>query len=172
MKKHSETVARTAVLIALALLLSYIESLLSFNVGVPGVKVGFTNIVCLFVMYRFGSVEALVVNVARVLLMALLFGNALSAIYALSGAVLAFVTMVLLKKSKLFGVVGVSAAGAVMHNMGQLAAAALLGGTAYVLSYAPVLVAAGTVFGGITGVICAVCLKKIPEKNSFFNEKA
>lgn len=164
MKKHSQTVARTAILIALALLFSYIEAMLGFNVGIPGVKLGFTNIVCLFALYRFGTAEAFTVNMCRVALAAALFGNAFSAIYAAAGAIASFSAMWLVNKSKIFGVVGTSAVGAVVHNMAQLGAAALLGGTAYVFSYAPVLVAAGAVFGTVTGVICALCLAKIPKK--------
>ncbi len=164
MKKHSKTVARTALLVALALLLSYLESLLNFNVGIPGVKVGFTNIVVLFAMYRFGYTQAFVINMCRVALVALLFGNAFSAIYAVSGALISFAAMAALKKTKVFGHVGVSTVGAVMHNIGQLCAAAVLGGTAYVFSYAPMLVATGTIFGAVTGVICSICLAKIPKK--------
>ncbi len=167
MKNSSKTVARLSVFIALALLFSYIEALLGFDVGVPGVKVGFTNIVCLFVLYRFGAAEAFTVNICRVLLTALLFGNAFSLIYSLAGAVLSFAFMALLKKTKLYGVVGISVVGAVTHNLGQLSAAALLGGTVYVFSYAPVLTVAGTLFGAVTGIICTVCLKKIPEKYIF-----
>ena len=162
-KNSAATVARLSVLLCLALLMSYVEHLTAFDVGIPGVKVGFANIAVLFVLYRMGWTYALAVNMCRVFISALLFGNLTSLFYGICGALCAFALMCLLKHVKLFGVLGVSVAGAVCHNMGQLCAAAALMGSAYVFSYAPVLLVAGTVFGAVTGLICTLLLKKIPE---------
>ena len=162
-KGSAKYTARLSVLLCLALLMGYIEHLTAFDVGVPGVKAGFAHIVVLFTLYRYGVSMAFGVNLCRIGLSALLFGNAVSAFYGVCGGLLAFFVMWLLKKINLFGVVGVSALGAVCHNMAQLGAAALLSGTVYVFSYAPVLLVAGTVFGALTGLLCLFLLKKIPE---------
>lgn len=162
-KNSARAVARLSVLLCLALLMSYVEHITAFDVGVPGVKVGFANIAVLFVLYRMNWKYALGINLCRVLISALLFGNVTSLIYGVCGAVCAFALMCLLKRLNAFGVLGVSVAGAVCHNMAQLGAAAALMGSLYVFSYAPVLLVAGTVFGAVTGLICTVLLKKIPK---------
>lgn len=165
MKRQNKS-ARTAylaVLLVLALLMSYIEHIVGFDVGVPGVKVGFANIVVLFALYRFGVLEGALVNLCRIVVSGLLFGNGISLIYGLCGGAVAFVFMVLLKKTRFFGVMGVSVVGAVCHNLAQLCVAAFVMGSAYVFSYAPVLLVSGTVFGAVTGALCALLIKKVPE---------
>lgn len=161
--KGARRIARLSVLLCLALLMSYIEHITAFDVGVPGVKPGFANVVVLFALYRYGGASAFTVNLCRVLLSALLFGNAISLMYGLCGGICSLLLMLLLKRLDFFGVVGVSVAGAACHNMAQLSVAALLGGSAYVFSYAPVLLVAGTVFGVVTGLLCTVILKKMPK---------
>ena len=155
--------SRIAMLVAVAMTLAWLESALGFDVGVPGLKIGYANAVCLFTLYRYGTSDAFAVNISRVVLMALLFGNAFSVLYSISGALCSFGVMWLLKKTKLFGICGVSIAAACTHNMAQLATAAVVGGTAYVFSYAPPLLIGGTVFGAVVGAVCAIILKRIPE---------
>ena len=159
-KNNAKRLARLSVLLCLALLMSYVEHITAFDVGVPGVKVGFANIVVLFVLYRMKWSYALAVNLCRVFVSTLLFGNAVSLLYGLCGALFSFCVMYLLKRWDVFGVLGVSVAGAVCHNIAQLGAAAVLLKSLYVFSYAPVLLIAGTVFGAVTGIICAILLKK------------
>ncbi len=161
--RHTKHIARLALLTAIALTLAWLENALGFNVGVPGLKIGYANIVCLFALYRYGVKDALTVSLARVLLAAFMFGNAFSAIYSIAGALASFAVMYLLKRTKLFGTVGVSIAAACTHNMAQLATAAILGGTAYVFSYAPTLIIGGTAFGAVVGVICGILLDRIPK---------
>lgn len=156
--------ARLSVMLVLALIMSYIESAAGFDVGVPGVKVGFANVVVLFALYRFGAGEAFGLNMCRILLSGLLFGNAFSLLYSLTGGILSFALMWGAKRTGVFGLIGVSVIGAVAHNLGQLCAAAFITGSGYVFSYAPVLLIAGTVFGAITGAVCLILVKKIPEK--------
>ncbi len=165
--KSTKHVATLAVLTATALCLSWLENALGFNVGVPGLKIGYANIVCLFALYRYGGKDALAVSLMRVLLVALLFGSAYSAIYSTVGALSSLAVMCALKKTKLFGVCGVSIAAACTHNIAQLATAAVLGGTAYVFSYAPTLIIGGTVFGAAVGAVCAIMLKRIPKSRNF-----
>lgn len=160
----AERTARLSVMLALAMIISYVEHVVGFNVGIPGVKVGFANIVALFALYRYGFFEGAAVNLCRILLASLLFGNAFSLLYSLCGGVLSFLLMTLLKKTGLFGITGVSVAGAACHNMAQLGVAAVVAGNVYVFSYAPVLLVAGTVFGVVTGIICTLLVQKVPKK--------
>ena len=116
--------ARYALLTALAMVLSWLESLLVFPGLLPGMKVGLTNIVVLFALYRMGLRDAVRISLARALLASMTFGNAYSFAYSLAGAALSLAVMAGLKKWDKFSLLGVSAAGGVCHNLGQLAVAA------------------------------------------------
>ena len=161
MKKRTVLLTRLALMIALSMIFSYIEHLLNLNVGIPGVKLGTANIVCLFALYRFSWYEAFGVNMGRIALSALLFGTPVSLLYSTVGGVLAFAAMLALKKTKLFGTVGVSVGGSVMHCIGQLCAATLITGSVAVFSYLPLMLVWATVFGTVTGGICLLALKRI-----------
>lgn len=115
---------RTAYLglfLALALVCSYAESLIPFHFGIPGVKLGLTNIVIILALYYMGAKDALTISFLRILLAGFLFGNMFSILYSLAGGAASFAAMALLKKTKKFRVITVSAAGGMMHNFGQVA---------------------------------------------------
>ena len=131
--------ARYALLTALAMVLSWLESLLVFPGLLPGMKVGLTNIVVLFALYRMGLRDAVWISLARVLLASMTFGNAYSFSYSLAGAALSLAVMAGLKKRDKFSLLGVSAAGGVCHNLGQLAVAAAVLETARLGWYLPAL---------------------------------
>ena len=78
-------VALLGVFLALALICSYIESLIPFYFGVPGMKLGLTNIVVVLLLYFYGTKEALAVSFMRILLAGFMFGNAFSILYSLAG---------------------------------------------------------------------------------------
>ncbi len=160
MKKNTKIITRVALMLALSMVLSYVEHLLNFNIAVPGVKPGTANIVCLFALYSFTWYEALGVHLGRIALSALLFGNTISFMYSLVGGICAFFAMWLLKRTKLFGVVGASVFGGVMHSIGQLCVAAALTGSAAVFSYLPLMLLFSTLFGTVTGSLCTVVLKR------------
>ena len=105
------------VFLALALVLSYVESLIPFYFGVPGMKLGLTNVIVLILLYLYGPADALIISVTRVILAGFLFGNAFSIIYSLAGALFSFVVMALLKRTKKFQSVTVSAVGGICHNL-------------------------------------------------------
>ena len=155
----NRTITTLALCTALALVLSYLESLLPAP-GVPGVKLGLANLAVLFALYRLGFREAAVVSLLRVLLVSLLFGHVLSFWYSLSGAVLSLVGMTLVKKTGCFGVTAVSVTGGVLHNAGQLLAARLLLGET-VLAYLPWLIVSGTVTGAAIGLAGGVLLRRV-----------
>lgn len=147
-----------AVFTALALIFSYIEAIIPFNLGVPGVKLGIANIVVVCALYIFGVKEAAGISLIRVFVIGLLFGNAVSLIYSLSGAVLSIAVMIICKRLKL-SVIGVSAMGGIFHNVGQLSAAALILNSSAVMYYYPVLFISGIVTGIIIGMVSLPIIK-------------
>ncbi len=138
--------------LAVALILSYVESLIPISFGVPGIKLGLPNLVVVLLLYRQSAKEAILVNAARILLAGFLFGNLFSIIYALAGAAFSFTAMIIGKRINIFSVAGVSVLGGVFHNIGQVIVAILVVETFSIAFYVPFLVIAGTVTGGLIGV--------------------
>lgn len=163
MRKPSSVkwISEYGLLVALAMILSYVEFLLPILPSLPGVKLGIANIVVVFAMYFMGAVPAVVISLTRVLLVALLFGNAFSLMYSIFGAVLSLAGMLLLKKTGKFSITGVAAVGGVLHNVGQLICAVLVFETALLAYYLPVLIVSGTVTGIITGSIARLLISRI-----------
>ena len=146
--------------VALALILSYVESLLPPLMAVPGVKMGLPNIVILFLLYRYGWKEAGAVSLIRLLLSAALFTGFVAFFYGLAGAVLSLAGSALLKRSDRFSPLGVSVAGGVLHNLGQIAFAALVLDSGYIFAYLPVLLLSGTMAGALVGLLAAILLRR------------
>ena len=92
-------IAYWGVFLALALVCSYVESLIPISFGIPGVKLGLTNIVVILMLYTIGAKDAILISVLRIILAGFMFGNAFSIIYSLAGGILSFVVMLLLKKN-------------------------------------------------------------------------
>ena len=151
-------------LIAVAMILSYIESLIPVFIPIPGVKLGLSNIASVFTLYTLGAPCAICVLLIRVTLSSLLFGSITSFLYSMSGAILSLVAMCLLHRLTSLSPIGVSTVGGVLHNIGQVAMAALIMDSGAILLYLPVLFVSGTVAGvviGIAGGILAKRLEKI-----------
>lgn len=145
-------------LTAMALILSYIENIISFQPGIPGVKIGLANLAVLICLYLFGWKEAMLLTVIKAVVSGFLFGNLFMIAYSLSGAVVSALTMILLKKSGLFHVPVISSAGGVMHNMGQLLVAFFVVETYSIVYYMPVLILSGLVTGIIIGMAASLVL--------------
>ncbi len=160
-KMTTKKTAQLGVYMALAMILSYVESLIPFSFGVPGIKLGLTNVVTVIMMYTYGIPGALGVAVLRAVLSGFMFGNAFSIIYSVAGCVLSFIFMYILKKINHFAIISVSAAGGVMHNVGQLIVAANVVKTYSVIYYAPVLIIAGVFTGIIIGIVSDEIVKRI-----------
>lgn len=165
MRPITKKIALLGLCTAVALVLAYIEVLLPplFN-AVPGIKIGLPNIIIIFVLYRFGFKEAAVVSLVRMIAVSFMFGNLMALIYSLAGAFLSMLVMVILKKMKFLSVVGVSVAGGVFHNVGQILAAMLLLGTTELGYYLIVLTVTGTVSGIFVGLCGAIIVQQIPKK--------
>ena len=159
--RNGKSVARFGLLIALALILSYLESLVPLSFGVPGIKLGLPNLVVIFALYRLSPRSAAVISLIRVLLSAVLFGSVLSLAYSAAGAVLSFLVMWGMQRSGKFGETGVSVAGAVAHNAGQILTAMLVLETGRLVWYLPVLCISGTAAGVCIGLLSAVLVRRI-----------
>ena len=150
------------VFVALAFMISYVESLIPFSVGIPGVKLGLANIVIVAALYLWGGREAFFLSVVRIFLSGFLFGNMFAILYSLAGSILSLAVMWLMKKSSRFSVVGVSIAGGVSHNIGQMAVASLLLPKAGLLYYFPFLLAAGVATGFLVGLVSGEIIRRLP----------
>lgn len=162
-------------LLALALILSYVESLIPLSFGIPGIKLGLPNLIVLLLLYdraetdeahmkeqpgirpvkifTKGECEALMVNGMRIVLSGFLFSNLYAILYALAGAAFSFAAMVFGRRTKRFSMMGVSVLGGVFHNAGQLLVAMVVVETLAVAYYVPFLMIAGTVTGAVLGLV-------------------
>ena len=154
-------VAYFGVFTALALMFSYIETMIPIQFGVPGIKLGLANIMIVIMLYKSSAKEALLLSIVRIMLSGFLFGNISSILYSIAGGVLSLGIMTLLKKQGGFSVIGVSVAGGVSHNVGQLIVAMLVVETYQVGYYFPVLLVAGVLTGLGIGVASQEVLKRI-----------
>ena len=145
--------AVAGVLTALALIFSYIEALIPFHFGVPGVKLGLANLVIVAALYELRARDALLVDLTRIGVAALLFGSVLSLWYSLAGGLRSFAVMAAALRGGRFGPMGVSVLGGVSHNIGQLAVAIVALGTARLAWYLPALLLSGAATGALIGLI-------------------
>ena len=158
---HSRKIAVMGLLVAVAMALSWVEQFVPLSLSVPGVKLGLANLAVIFALCRVGTGAAWTLSLLRVALVAITFGNAYSLWYSLAGAVLSLLAMTLLRKSGRFSLLGVSVAGGVCHNLGQIAVAALVLGGASMVYYLPVLLVSGTAAGVCIGAAAAVLVRRV-----------
>ena len=161
----SKSVAFFGVCTALAMILAYVEVLLPpIFPAVPGIKMGLPNIIIVFLLYRRGPIPAIAVSLLRVALVSMLFSNAMALLYSLSGAILSLLVMIILRKLNFLSTVGVSVAGGVAHNVGQILMAMLLLETSELFYYLVVLTVTGTIAGVLIGLCGSLIIKRIPER--------
>ncbi|MEF9945938.1 MAG: Gx transporter family protein [Lachnospiraceae bacterium] len=154
-------VAYFGVFTALALIFSYIETLIPFQIGIPGVKLGLANLIIVIALYKMSLKETYLLSVVRVVIAGFLFGNLFSIIYSLAGGICSITVMWLLKRRESFSIIGVSAVGGVFHNVGQLLIAMLVVESFSVSYYFPILMIAGIITGIIIGVVSKEMLKRL-----------
>ena len=154
-------VAYFGVFTALALIFSYVETLIPVNFGIQGVKLGLANLVIVIALYKMKLSDAFLLSVVRVVLSGFIFGNYFSILYSLSGGVLSLAVMALLKRAGGFSVIGISIAGGIAHNIGQLIVAMLVVETFSVIYYLPVLLLAGMLAGSVIGIAANEMLKRL-----------
>ncbi len=159
----AKEVSRLGMLTTLALILSYLESMIPIFVGIPGVKLGLANLVIVFMLYRMTVKEALMVSVMRILLAGFMFGNMMSILFSLVGSLFSIIIMCLFKRMKGFSIIGVSIAGGCAHNIGQLCVSAFVVRTSRIIYYFPVLMISGILTGFLIGILLQAVLRYIPK---------
>jgi len=171
MNKKGKRVAVCGVLTTVALIFSYIEALIPIPIGIPGVKLGIANIAIIAVIYIVGDTEAIIVNLLRIVLTGILFGNFYSFLFSLVGGMLSVILMILVKKIKKLSMVGVSMIGGVAHNVGQIVAAVFLMDNTAIAYYLPVLIIAGVVTGIVIGYVGQLVTKRVESnfKVNYYN---
>ncbi len=160
----SKRLAMRGIMIPLAMILSYVESLIPFNYAVPGAKIGLANTVTILALIYLGPADAMMICTIRVILTSMLFGNAVRMVYSLAGAFISVLVMSLFYRLKVFGIIGISIAGAVSHNIGQCIAAAILMQNKNVMTYLPFLLLYGVVSGLVTGILSSEIMKRLKDQ--------
>ena len=154
-------VAYFGVFTALALIFSYVETLIPINFGIPGIKLGLANLIIIIALYKMKIGEAYALSIVRVILAGFMFGNLFSIIYSLAGGLLSLTVMMLLKKTDKFSVFGISMAGGVFHNVGQLIVAIIVMENLNIAYYMPVLLISGLITGFVIGLVGSEMLKRL-----------
>lgn len=152
---------RMALLTAAAVVLGYIERLIPMPGSIPGVKLGLANTVLLYAIYLLDARSAFVLMILKVGLSGLLYAGVSAMMFSLGGGLCSLVMMLLVKKLGGSGVsiIGVSVVGAVFHNVGQTAVAALMVNTAALMGYVPFLLVAAVVTGILTGIAAKYAIR-------------
>lgn len=159
--KKTRRLVFLAMTVAVAMILSFVESQIPAFLAVPGVKVGLANLAVIFALFVFGVREAFAVSLVRVFLLSLLFGNAVGWIYSVAGALLSLLVMLALRATGKFSVLGISVAGGVSHNVGQILAAMVVLRSEGVLYYLPPLLLSGTIAGAVIGIASALLIDRL-----------
>lgn len=146
---------------ALALIFSYIETLIPVSFGIWGVKLGLANLIIVTALYKLKLKEVYLLSVTRVILSGFIFGNYFSILYSMAGGLLSLTVMAALKRDTGFSIMGVSVAGGVAHNIGQLIVAVLVAESLSVVYYAPILLAAGVLTGLVIGILAGQMIKRL-----------
>lgn len=158
LNKH---LARMAMFLALAVIMGYLEALIPVTPAIPGIKIGLANFVIVLVMYLFSVRDAVVLSVLRIVLVGFLLSNLSMILYSLAGAFFSLTMMALLKRNAHFSIYGVSMAGGIMHNVGQLLVAGSLMGFQAILWYVPFLLLAGLLAGLLIGFLVLISYRRL-----------
>lgn len=159
---RTKKLALSAILAALAMILSYVEAMVPMPVPIPGIKLGLANLVILLAIYRLGFKYALAINCIRIFVTGLLFTGVFGILYSLAGGLLSLLVMYLLYRTGIFSMVGVSMAGGVAHNLGQLLTACLIMSNIRLMSYFAVLLFAGMGSGILMGIAAWLVCQRLP----------
>ena len=158
---NQKKIANLGLFAAVAIIFGYVESLIPFFAGIPGMKLGLANLAVLFILEKYTWKEAALVSVIRIFVIGFMFGNLFSILYSLAGAALSLTIMTLMKKKSGFSILGISVAGGVSHNIGQLLIACLITMTSGLIYYAPALLISGVITGLLIGTLTNEVLKRI-----------
>lgn len=151
-----------SLLVAIAIILGYIESLIPFAMPIPGSKIGLANIISMITLYNYDIKDALTVSLLRCLIVAITFTNLYMFLYSITGAMFSLFIMSILKRTKAFSILTVSISGAVFHNLGQLIVAIIFLGF-NIIYYFPYLIIIAIITGSLMGIITTILIQKLPK---------
>lgn len=157
----NQRIAFCGIFTALAMIFSWVEMSFPISVGIPGIKLGLANGCIIVILYFFGWREAFLVNLLRISLTGLLFGNFTSFLFGFTGGMLSLAVMAGLKQTGYFSITAVSIAGGVVHNIGQIAVAVLLMENSAIAYYLPVLLIAGVTTGAVVGFLGSLITRRL-----------
>ena len=158
---NAKKITYCAMLAAGGMILSWVEHLIPFDFGIPGIKLGLANVATLIALYLYGTRYALAVSLVRIVLSCLLFSGVVPMAYGIAGGMLSLCGMALLKKSDRFSLTGVSVSGGVLHNIGQILVAWAVFGTRQIFLYLPILTVTGTLTGVLIGAVAQIAVKRL-----------
>lgn len=161
-RKNTQKIALRGLLVAVAMVLSWVETQIPAFFAVPGIKLGLTNLVVLAALYCLSERDAVLINLLRILLIGITFGNMFSLLYSIAGGLLSGLTMILMKRLGKFDITAVSVAGGIMHNVGQIMVAMVVLETKSLLYYLPVLWISGIVAGLVIGLLSKEVVRRLP----------
>lgn len=161
-RKTTQKIALRGLMVAVAMVLSWVEAQIPAFFAVPGIKLGLTNLVVLAALYCLCEKDAVLINLLRILLVGFTFGNMFSLLYSIAGGLLSGLTMILMKRFGKFDIAAVSVAGGIMHNVGQILVAMVVLETKSLLYYLPVLWISGIVAGLVIGLISKEVVRRLP----------
>lgn len=157
----AKKVAVYGMLIALAFIFSYLESLIPIPIPVQGIKLGLANLVVVLALYLLGEKPAFSISIVRILLVGFTFGGMSTMLYSLVGGIASLGMMIILKKTKWFSMVGISIIGGVFHNIGQICVAAIVLESGTIFAYLPVLLLSGCITGAMIGLLTGIILPRV-----------
>lgn len=163
MQSLSRRIAISGILAALALIFSYIEAILPFQFGIPGIKLGLANFIVVIALYELDARYALSINIVRVIIAGLLFTGLYGAIFSLAGCICSFLVMLITHKSNKFSIIGVSMAGGAAHTLGQLIIAVIMVSNLRLGYYFPILLFSGMTCGIIVGIGSYILIARLPK---------
>ncbi len=157
----AKKIALYGLLVALAFILSYIESLFPLTLSIPGIKMGLANLVVIVALYKMGVKEAFSLSILRIILVGFTFGSPSTMMFSMAGGILSWLMMVLFKKSKLFSMTGVSIIGGIAHNIGQIIVSIYVVDNIKIIYYLPFLLVSGVITGALIGILAAMIMKRL-----------
>ena len=161
----TKKLAILSILVALSLILSYVDSIIPIML-IPGMRLGLANIVTMFGLALLSKKETALLLFVRILLVALLFGSAVSILYALAGGLISFLAMAGLSATNKFSLWAISMVGGALHTMAQVCVAALIFKQIAVFSLLPWLLFWGILTGIAIGVVAELCIKRMGHRLS------
>ncbi len=167
MNKKTKYVVIYGLLVALAFILSYVESVIPIPIPIPGIKIGLANLVVITALYLMGAKHAFVLSIVRIVLIGFTFGNLSTMMFSFAGGMLSLLHMILAKKIKGLSMTGVSILGGVGHNVGQILVAILVVNSTSLIYYLPFLIIAGLVAGTVIGIVGALITTSVKKHVSF-----